>query len=101
VEAGQALAERVMKETVGDPNIRLAEAFRRVCARKPAPDEVAILRRGFDRALAVYRRDPKAAAAYLAIGASPRDAKLEPTEHAAYASACLTIYNLDEALSHE
>jgi hypothetical protein len=101
VEAGRALAERVMKEAGPDPDARLAEAFRRVCARRPAADELGILRRSFGRALAVFRERPAAALAYLRAGSSPRDASLDPAEHAAYASTCLAIYNLDEALTRE
>ncbi len=101
VEAGRALAERVIKEAGSSPDSRLTEAFRRVCARRPAPEELLILRRGLNRALAAYRADPKAAEAYLHAGESPRDPKLDPAEHAAYASVCLAIYNLDEALTRE
>ncbi|MDQ2731252.1 MAG: hypothetical protein M3Y56_06300, partial [Armatimonadota bacterium] len=67
----------------------------------PTPDELHILRRGLDRALAAYRADPAAAAAYLKDGDSPRDTSLNPSEHAAYAAVCLAIFNLDEALTRE
>ncbi len=100
VEAGRALAERVMKS---DPTVdsRLSDAFRRACARRPAPDELRILKRSFNRALKAFRADPKAADLYLSQGESPRDKKLDPPEHAAYASVCLAILNLDEALTRE
>ena len=101
VEAGRSLAEHVMKEAGSGPDARLTEAFRRVCARRPAPDELLILRRSLNRALVAYRADPKAAEAYLKAGESPRDTTLDPTEHAAYASVCLALYNLDEALTRE
>jgi hypothetical protein len=101
VEAGRALAEHVMKEAGPDPNARLTEAFRRVCARRPRPDELKILRRCLDRALTEYRADPAAASAYLKQGQSPRDTTLDPVQHAAYAAVCLAIYNLDEALTRE
>jgi mono/diheme cytochrome c family protein len=101
VEAGRTLAEHVMKEAGNDPDARLTEAFRRVCSRRPSSDELRVLRRSLDRALATYRADPKAAEAYLKQGDSPRDASLDPVEHAAYATVCLAIYNLDEALTKE
>ncbi len=111
VEAGRALAERVMVQehhTLGEGGVevptvdaRLALAFRRICARSPAAEELAILRRSFERALATFRADPDAARRYLAIGASPRDASLDAAEHAAYATVCLSILNLDEALTCE
>jgi hypothetical protein len=101
VEAGRALAERVMKEAGPDPDARLALAFRRVCARRPAADELKILRRSFGRALAAFRERPASALSYLRAGSSPRDTSLDPAEHAAYASTCLAIFNLDEALTRE
>jgi len=101
VEAGRALAERVMQQAGPDPDRRLAEAFRRICARRPAPDERRVLRRCLDRALAAYHADPSAAEAYLKVGESQRDAALDPIEEAAYASVCLAIFNLDEALTCE
>jgi hypothetical protein len=101
VEAGRALAERVMKEAGPDPDARLTEAFRRVCARRPRPDELKVLRRSLDRALTTFRVNPTAAEAYLAAGESPRDKSLNASEHAAYATVCLAIFNLDEALTRE
>ena len=101
VEAGRALAQRVLTECSADPNQRLTEAFRRVCARRPAADELVVLRRSLDRATTFYRRDPKAAAAYLKSGESSRDTKLDLVEHAAYATVCHAMYNLDEALTKE
>ena len=101
VEAGRALAQHVMKEAGPDPSARLTAAFRRVCARRPTPAEVRILRRSLERALSVYHADPSMADAFLKVGDSPRDKTLSPTEHAAYASVCLAIFNLDEALTRE
>jgi hypothetical protein len=101
VEASRVLAERVMKEAGPDPETRLAVAFRRVCARQPAADELWILRRSLDRALAAFRHNPAAALKFVGAGASPRDASLDAAEHAAYASTCQTIFNLDEALTRE
>jgi hypothetical protein len=101
VEAGRALAERVMKETGPDPEARLTAAFRWVCARRPAADELGILRRSFERSLAAFRYRPETARAYLQVGSSPRDASVDPAELAAYASTCLAIYNLDEAMTRE
>ena len=49
VEAGRALAERVMKANPTE-EARLTEAFRRVCARPPAAGDLKILHRSLDRA---------------------------------------------------
>jgi len=102
VEAGRALAERVLTEPkVSGDDARLVDAFRRVCARRPTPEEVAVLRRTLARARTAYRADPKAAASLLAVGASPRDTRLDAAEHAAWATVCHALFNLDEALTRE
>lgn len=101
VEAGRALAERVMKEAGPDRDARLSDAYLRVCARRPGADELRILERSLNRSLAAFKADPKSADAFLKVGESPRDKALDPIEHAAYASVCLAIYNLDEAMTRE
>jgi len=101
VEAGRVLAARVMNDAGATPEARLNEAFRLVCARKPEPDDLKILQRSLDRALAEFRAHPESAEAFLKSGDSPRNAALNPIEHAAYASVCLAIFNLDEALCRE
>ncbi len=101
VEAGRNLAEHVIKEAGPSSDARLTDAFRRVCARRPTPDELRILRHSLDRALADFRSHRKSAEEYLKMGESPRDTTLDPAEHAAYAAVCLAIYNLDEALTRE
>lgn len=101
IEAARALAQRVMKGADADPNARLATAFRLVCARRPSIEEARILRRDLDRALAFYKTNRGEAEALLKQGDSPRDMTLDTAQHAAYASVCLAIYNLDEALTRE
>lgn len=100
VEAARVLAERSMKaeSTLDD---RLAFAFREVVSRRPTARDLAALRRAYERQVAVFASDAKAARAMLAVGASARDDSLDPAEHAAMASVCLAILNLDEALTRE
>ncbi len=100
VEAGRAMAQRVLKQP-GTPETRLATAFKLVCGRQPAPDEVKLLRRSLDRAMAAYKADKPAAETFLKAGDSPRDTTIDSVTHAAYASVCLAILNLDEALTRE
>jgi hypothetical protein len=101
VEAGRALADRVIHECKPNSEARLSLAFRRVCARRPSTRELSILKRTLDRSIAAFRANPRAADIYLKQGESPRDAKLDPVLEAAYASVCLAILNLDEALTRE
>ena len=100
VEAGRALAQRVMLARASRPE-RLALAFRLVCGRSPSSPELAVLGASVEKALVAFRRDPSAAAKYLAVGESPRDTSLGAPEHAAYAAVCLSILNLDEAMTRE
>ncbi len=47
VEAARAFAERMMKEFGATPEARLTAAFQAATARRPRPEEVAILLGGF------------------------------------------------------
>jgi hypothetical protein len=100
LEAARALAQRVLVSEPDTP-ARLGHAFRRVLGREPSAEEQAVLTRALDRHRATYAADPAAAAALLATGESPRDATLDPAEHAAWTLVCTTILNLDEALTKE
>jgi hypothetical protein len=48
-----------------------------------------------------FAADPAAAQRFLAVGESPRDASIDPVDHAALAATCLAILNLDEAVTRE
>jgi hypothetical protein len=100
VEAARVLAELSMN-TAGRLEDRLAHAFRRVLGRRPTDYDLAALARMHDRQLAAYRTDPEAAKKLLAVGESGRDESLDPVAHAALASVCLAIFNLDETLTRE
>ncbi|MFM8415380.1 MAG: DUF1553 domain-containing protein, partial [Planctomycetota bacterium] len=100
VEAARVLAERSMK-AAGELDGRLAYAFRRVLGRVPTGYDLDALRRMHARQLELYGTDLDAAKQLLAVGESPRDKALDPAGHAALASVCLAIFNLDEALTRE
>jgi len=100
VEAARVLAERSMKHTSGLDG-RLAYAFRRVVGRTPTAYDLESLTRMHGRQLAVYHDDAEAAKQLVSVGESTRDESLDPAEHAALASVCLAILNLDEALTRE
>lgn len=99
VEAGRALAARVFREK--SPESRLREAFRRVCARRPDSEELAILKRALDRSFAYFRENPAEAKTLLNEGDSKAGRDLDPVELAAYATVCQAIFNLDEAMTRE
>jgi hypothetical protein len=102
VEAARKLAERVM--TTADshsPDKRIELAYRLVMSRVPQEKERAVLLAGLERLKKQYAGDNAAALKLLSVGESKRDEKLDPVEHAAYTGVCLTILNLDEALTKE
>ena len=99
-EAARVLAARSM-ESAKDTEAKLNFALRRVLGRLPAEKDLALLRRAYEKQLAIYQVDPKAAAEVVAIGTAPKNGKLNPTEHAALTAVCLMLLNLDEALTRE
>jgi Protein of unknown function (DUF1553)/Protein of unknown function (DUF1549)/Concanavalin A-like lectin/glucanases superfamily/Planctomycete cytochrome C len=101
VEAARAFAERTMKNVEATPEARLAAAFQAATARRPRPEEVAILLGGFRDQLARFRRDPVAANALVNAGESIRDPRLDPCELAAYTTMSQLILNLDETITKE
>lgn len=80
---------------------RLARAFRRVVGRVPTAYDLAELRRAHARQLECFSSDPDAARSLLAVGATPPNDSIDPVAHAALATTCLLILNLDEALTRE
>lgn len=99
VEASRALAQRVW--SAGDDARRLAQAYQLVLGRAPTGREPALLADLLSHQRAIYAADPKAAAALLAHGASPRDPAIPATEHAALTAACLALFNLDAAITRD
>jgi mono/diheme cytochrome c family protein len=98
VEAARTLAQRAI-ENGGTDADRLAFAFRSVTSRRPTAAEAEILTAAMTKQRKLYAADPAAAAKLLKVGESPRNEKLDATDHAALASVCLTVLNLDEALN--
>jgi len=80
---------------------RLDLAFERVLCRSASAAERTILLTGLARSRAQFQADPDAAQQLLAVGESPRDARLDFVEHASWTALCLAILNLDEALTKE
>jgi hypothetical protein len=101
VEAARAFAERTMRDFGATPETRLAAAFQAATARRPRPEELAILLAGFRDQLDRFRHDPRAASALVATGESPRDPRLDPCELAAYTAMTQLILNLDETINRE
>jgi hypothetical protein len=100
VEAGRALAERVIHEH-DKPQDQLVLAFRLVCARRPDRGELAVLEQSLRKATLLYQESPDEARLYIRQGESKYDESIDPVQLAALANVCLAILNLDEALTRE
>jgi hypothetical protein len=101
VEASRKLAERMLREGGADSSARIGWALRLATARPATPREIETLANIYDKMLARYKADPKAAEELLAIGQSPRDKDLDPLELAAHACVANVILNLDEVMTRE
>ena len=95
------LAQRVWMAPETSFDARLSAIFRRVLVREPSSEERELWAGALERQRATYVTDTAGAARLLAVGASPRDTRIPPADHAAYTALCLSILNLDEALTKE
>ncbi len=98
VEAARGFATSVF--SLPSDQSRLREAFRRVCARRPSDYELQVLLKMLSRAKREFLVNPAAATQFLAQGDSPVP-DVNAVELASLASVCLSIYNLDEAMTRE
>ena len=76
-------------------------AARRVLSREVTDNELSSLRGAFEKQKAIFASKEDASKQFLAAGEAPRDVALNPADHAAMTVVCLTILNLDEALTRE
>ena len=94
-------AQRMMKQGGSSAAGRLRHGWRLALGRFPEAGELAILLRGLERNLSVYKDDREEARKLLESGESERDEELPLAEHAAYTLAAQTILNLDELINLE
>ena len=53
---------------------------------------------GFERRLKSYKASSQQVEQFLALGETPRDQSIDPTELAAYTATVSVIFNVDEAV---
>jgi hypothetical protein len=99
VEAARTLAERTMKEGGATPEERLIFMFRLTTARRPDGKELAEMIAAFKDHLATYRREAAKAKQLIAVGELKPDAKLDPSEVAAWTMIANLLLNLDEVIN--
>jgi cytochrome c553 len=97
-EAARVLAERVIK-SADDDSARLDNLFQLTLSRSASTDESAILLASVARYRAKYAGEPDSAKKLLSVGASRRDTRIAPEEHAAWMLLAQTLMNTDEFLT--
>lgn len=98
VEASRAFAERMLHR-VGNDEDRLRWAIEECLSRLPFDKELQVLTAALARERARYQADEKLARSFLAAGESPRDERLPPAEHAAWAQIASLLLNLSETVT--
>ena len=99
VEAARKFAERIIIEAPASIQSKIDYVYRWALSRPARPKEVRLLTDLYSRQLAAYRADTKSAEKLLAVGDSPRMAKLDVAELAAWTTVATTILNLDETIT--
>ena len=100
VEAARVLAEHSLHHS-HDATAQLTFAFRQILIRSPTEKDLGHLQSALQKQLNFYTQDPAAALAFVETGKAARDKTLDVVNHAALSAVCLTIMNLDEAITRE
>ena len=98
-EAARQLAARILTKGGSDAVARLDYGFRLVTARHPSASEQVVLKESLDRLLAKYQKDADSATKVIAVGESPVNKELNPSELAAYTMVANLLLNLDEVVT--
>jgi hypothetical protein len=98
VEAARFVSERMLKEGGAALDDQIRWAFRLVTSRRPAPKELAVLKRLFQEQRELFAGDQQAAARLLAVGETPNDPTLPPVDLAAGTVLAEALLNYDEAV---
>jgi len=99
MEAARNFAQRILTEGGSSFDSRLNFAFRQVVARYPRSDEAAIIESTLAEHAARYAKNVEAAKQLITFGDSKPDAKLNPSELAAWTMIGNLLLNLDEAVN--
>ena len=101
VEAARHFAKRILTNGGKTFSERLNFAFEWATGRPADRLRIDVLKEFYDQQAQVFKDDPKRADELLSVGESPRDAKLDPYEHATWTLLASMILNLDETLNRE
>ena len=98
VEAARVFAQRILAESTGTPDQRIAWAWREATSRAPLPEEIATVREVLDKHLAQLAADSKPAEGLLKVGLAPVPAA-PPAELAAWTNVARILLNLHETIT--
>jgi hypothetical protein len=99
IEAARKLAERVMKEGGATTEARLAFMFRLTTTRRPDAKELQELLAAYNHHLVTYERNETKAKQLISVGELKADAKLNPSDLAAWSMIANLLLNLDEVIN--
>ena len=99
VEAARVFAERILREGGKDSGGRIQFACQQAIARNPKKEEQKLLEALYQRHLAEYRADTKAAEELLQTGERPLAKDIDKAELAAWTSVARVMLNLSETIT--
>ncbi|MFO1022298.1 MAG: PSD1 and planctomycete cytochrome C domain-containing protein [Planctomycetales bacterium] len=99
VEAARKFAERILHSPATETAKRIEFAYRCALSRPPSEKERATLEMLVAKQRQKFQAHPAEAEKLLAIGESPRDAKLATDELAAWTTVASVLLNLDETIT--
>lgn len=98
VEAARVLAQRASREAGGGLDDRIAFIFRTLTGRRPVDRELTTLETLYREQYDEFRSGRSDPSKLLAEGDAPRDASLDPAEHAALTVLAQALFSFDETV---
>ncbi len=99
VEAARVFAARILTDGGDSTEKRITWAWQQALQREPTAEEMQIIQPLLEKHLAVYQKDPAAAAALLKTGIAPLPTTLAPAELAAWTHVARVLLNLHETIT--
>lgn len=99
VEASHAFADRMLREGGASTESRLTYGFRLATGRKPAREELAVLKSTLEAQLRSFNQSPDSAKSYLSVGDFRPASTVPDAVLAAWSTLASMMLNLDETLT--
>ncbi|MBX2850841.1 MAG: PSD1 and planctomycete cytochrome C domain-containing protein [Phycisphaeraceae bacterium] len=99
VEAARNFSQRVLTEAKGGDRSKLDWAMMELLSRKTTDREAELILTLLNENRSAFSQSPASAEALISVGLSPRDEKLNKTEHAAWTEVCRVLLNLHETIT--